>query len=149
MKLATRLTVLALAVSMTACAAEDEPAPTEEQTPAATTVTVTQLAVRIDQPLDGARVLGDSTVTIAGRALSVLNGAAIDSIVVEIGGDPRAEPLQGEELADAEGDHRGDAAPDPEHDQEQEPPGLPEGRDDLNLNRKPAFIPQIIVIGAF
>lgn len=53
----------------------------------AITVTVTQLAVRIDEPLDGAQVEGDSEVTIAGRAISVSNGAPIDSVVVDVSGE--------------------------------------------------------------
>jgi hypothetical protein len=54
---------------------------------AAITVTVTQLAIIIDDPLEDAQVLGETEVTIAGRAASVTNGAAIDSITVDIGGD--------------------------------------------------------------
>jgi len=53
---------------------------------AAITVTVTQLAVVIDDPLEGDQLLGDTEVTITGRAASVLGGAPIDSVVVDIGG---------------------------------------------------------------
>jgi hypothetical protein len=57
----------------------------------AITVTVTQLAVRIDEPADGSQVDGGSEVTIAGRAISVSNGAPIDSVVVDVAGD--VEPV--------------------------------------------------------
>ena len=51
-----------------------------------TSVTVTQLAIRIDAPLDGAQLSGDTEVEIAGRAVSVIDGAAIDSVTVDITG---------------------------------------------------------------
>lgn len=51
-----------------------------------TTVTVTQLAIRIDAPLDGAQLSGETDVEIAGRAVSVIDGAPIDSVTVDISG---------------------------------------------------------------
>mgnify|MGYP001813313585 CR=1 FL=1 len=51
-----------------------------------TSVTVTQLAIRIDAPLDGAQLSGDTEVEITGRAVSVIDGAAIDSVTVDITG---------------------------------------------------------------
>ena len=49
-------------------------------------VTVTQLAVAILSPLDGASVAGGSTVTISGTAVGELGGAPVDSVVVDVGG---------------------------------------------------------------
>ncbi len=51
------------------------------------TVTVTQLAVNIIDPLDGASVLGGEPLAINGDASGILGGAALDSVVVDIGAE--------------------------------------------------------------
>ena len=45
-------------------------------------VTVTRLAISIDEPTDGAQVAGGSTESIGGTAKPALDGAAIDSVTV-------------------------------------------------------------------
>jgi Bacterial Ig domain len=49
-------------------------------------VTVTQLAVTITSPLEGAEVVGDTDVLVAGVAAPVLGGAPIDSVTITIDG---------------------------------------------------------------
>jgi len=49
------------------------------------TVTVTQLTVAITTPAEGDRIVGGTTVDLAGTAGGLLNGAAVDSVTVDIG----------------------------------------------------------------
>jgi hypothetical protein len=56
-----------------------------ESVTTAVTVTVTQLAALITSPLDGADLTADKTVTITGTAAQVMGGAAVDSVVIDVG----------------------------------------------------------------
>ncbi len=49
------------------------------------TVTVTQLVIKIVEPLAGTTVTGGDPVTVAGTAIGLLGGAPMDSVVVDIG----------------------------------------------------------------
>ncbi len=51
------------------------------------TVTVTQLAVAITDPVDGANLAGNKIVNFTGIAAGVLNGAPLDSVTIDIGAD--------------------------------------------------------------
>lgn len=62
-------------------------------------VTVTQLVVLVDEPLDGALLASESDVAITGTAKGILAGATLDSVVVDIGGD--VEPVHLEADGDA------------------------------------------------
>jgi hypothetical protein len=53
----------------------------------AITVTVTQLAVTITDPVDGANLTGNKSVNFTGTAAGVLNGAPMDSVTIDIGDD--------------------------------------------------------------
>jgi hypothetical protein len=50
------------------------------------TVTVSQLAVAISEPADGATITGSNDVTVTGSATALLNGAPLDSVVVGLAG---------------------------------------------------------------
>jgi hypothetical protein len=52
----------------------------------AITVTVTQLAVAISEPAEGAMLTGGSVVPVNGTATALLNGAPLDSVVVGLAG---------------------------------------------------------------
>ena len=51
------------------------------------TVTVSQVGIQIDNPLDGASVLGGEPVEVSGLANGILNGAPVDSVIVNIGAE--------------------------------------------------------------
>jgi hypothetical protein len=50
------------------------------------TVTVTQLAVSITSPQEGEQIPGQTQVTVEGKASSILGGAPLDSITVNLAG---------------------------------------------------------------
>lgn len=56
-----------------------------ESVTTAITVTVTQLAVTISSPLDGADVTANRKVNLTGTAAQVLGGSVVDTVFVEIG----------------------------------------------------------------
>jgi hypothetical protein len=51
------------------------------------TVTVTQLAVTITDPVDGADLTGNMNAKFSGTAAGVLGGATLDSVTIDIGAD--------------------------------------------------------------
>ncbi len=53
----------------------------------AITVTVTQLAVTITEPVDGANLTGNKLAKFTGTAAGVLGGAPLDSVTIDIGED--------------------------------------------------------------
>ncbi len=48
------------------------------------TVTVSQLAITIEEPLPDTRVNGGDALVIAGQAAGILGGAPVDSVTVDI-----------------------------------------------------------------